>query len=378
MNDNFEKKTLIKGAGFLFGFILGLFVFVLLAVKQTFFTAIIYNLKEWDILAILTLIPKSIKTLSMIMLIWFFSVFIGILCLNNSKRLKNIKFIPGFFAVYLMTFIGFLFVPFVIFLFGLTFFIIYLVWGLAEFVNLFIFSKVAYIFFVAIDFLFNKILLQELKLTNFNQENKYMFFQIIIFFLLLPYTFRYVVVGFENLLIKIFGNNASFLLKPIRLLSINFFRYVTYIFAFFTYLMSFLWEVSGNIDSIKEGLLAFIIIDAVISGAYSSIVKKKKKPILRTCISLSRELEMIKKIIIRENLFSYNNCRVLVKQTTIIEEFYKKVKKHPDEKLIIIYEKIKRISTENHKYKSLKGISYKELYIEINRIQQCIDEYIVG
>lgn len=380
MKDNFGKEIIIGGVMSLVGYIIGLVTFVVLGIKQGIFISMVDNLKEWDMLAMVDLFDKYKVPLSTIMISWFliFLLFFGVAYVINNKFLKNKKMTPWLFILGFTTFIGFLFIPFVIFLVGLILSIIYIVWGVAEFINLFLFGYIAYIFFIAIDFVFNKILSQELNLIKFNQDNKYMFFQIIIFFSLLPYTFRCIAVGFENILSKISGKIASFLLKPLRFLSINFFRYVTYTFAFFTYLMIFLWEVSGSINVIKEGLLAFIIIDVVIFGVYNSVVKKKKKSIILICISLSRDLELIKNEIIRYNLFSYDNCKVLIKQTIVMEKFNKKVKKRSDEKLVIIYERIIRVSRENPNYKGFDGLSFKELYIEINRIQELIDEYIVG
>ncbi|KOY83001.1 hypothetical protein I6G82_11530 [Lysinibacillus macroides] len=371
MNGKIRSDMIKLGIVSLLGYIIGFIIFIVLGVRENIFTTGIDKLKKWDLPAMGNLMDEH-----KIYLIWPLIICIFVFAITMIF-FKNNKLVPLFIVMIITIFVGFYFIPFIILILAFILSLIYFIWELAQVINVFLFHYIASFFFIFIEFILNNIFSLEVRFINFNHESKHMFFQTIIFFSLLPYLFRVIVAGCEKVLNKTSGPMAVLLVKPLRLLSINFFRYMTYTFAFFTYLMSFLWVVPKNMNAMKEGLLAFIIIDVVLFGLYSYMAKKRKKTMLVKSIVLSRNLELIKNEIIRHNLLSNKNCKIKIKRSPQIKDFYEKAKKCKDKRLIMISQKIRAITYESTDDKICNRLSFQDIYMEIEKIQKLIDEYIV-
>lgn len=377
MQDDFKKTMLVCGILSLLGYIFGGVASIMWGINRGVFSTILKSIRDWDMINLFDFLEKYTQMLFPMLYGFFIALIflIAIIYFTNKIIFKNEEPSPILICFAFTFAIGFFFIPGIIFLIALVLFSIFLIWWLAGLINI-RFRPITYFFFELVYFIFTKVLEQKVILGSFNQESCFMFFQIIIFFTILPYSFRLFIVGLEKVLSIGSSKLAKKLIRTLSFLSINFFRYMTYTFAFFTYLMSFLWNISGDMYVIKEGLLAFIIIDVVVFGVFTSISNKNKKMVFLNCIELSRYLEAIKNEIIRYNLLQYENCRVRIKRSNAIEDFEKKAKKISDERLMIINEKINRISKDTPYNKKYFSLNFRGLYLEINAIQKMIDNYI--
>ncbi|WP_207708676.1 hypothetical protein [Clostridium sp. WB02_MRS01] len=143
------------------------------------------------------------------------------------------------------------------------------------------------------------------------QQRYSTFLTLITFFVSAPYLLNLSILLIKKGLIKINGSNLiSLFFKPIDyVFRINNIRYFTYIFLFFTSILTYSMNISTNdviLMMAKESLLEFVLLDTITYSIYNNIYNVRKRRKLRIFLQYIRpyryDLEFVSNIIVIYNL----------------------------------------------------------------------------
>lgn len=277
--------------------------------------------------------------------------------------------------------IGYAFMPFITIMVYMQVIISFVVTGMITLILDVPFRSFSYYGMQSVQYIIVDVLNLDIELNAMKESTK-LFINTIVYFIILPYTFKgcVSVIGVVTKKLSRASDGLMYLFSGwLCKIPIDVFRYITYLLAFFLYMMCYIWGVeAGDAYTIKEGLLTFIIIDVVTYGIYcywrEKHLKNKQLLINEECrqqslvlLKIRNELEAINCILISNNMDWEVSCKGKIKLSYSEEDM-----RELNEKYIkddnIVHELCYLINNM---------LRYSEIRERVIKVQACIDEKIV-